>query len=227
MAENSSHPFHGLKLTQEANILKRGGRPAGRYSVTMQQPTIDTRRLILRPFKKSDAGDVQVLAGDRLIADTTLRIPHPYTDIMAEKWISKHPTQFKAGEAVIFAIILRKTGALIGAIGLGLQTAYQRAELGFWTGRPFWNRGYCQEAGHDVLAYGFLELGLNRIQGKHFKRNPASGRVMQKLGMVYEGCARQQVKKWDQFEDVVWYGILKAEWLRHRNLSGQGADRFL
>ena len=180
----------------------------------MKQATIETGRLILRPFRRSDAGDVQLLAGDRLIADTTLSIPHPYTDIMAEKWISRHPAQFKAGEAAVFAVILRESGGLIGAIGLELQPVYQRAELGFWIGRPFWNRGYCQEAGQAVLEYGFVELNLNRIQANHFRRNPASGRVMQKLGMLYEGCARQQVKKWNQFEDVVWYAILKADWLK-------------
>lgn len=185
----------------------------------MKQATIKTQRLILRPFKKADAADVQLLAGDRLVADTTLSIPHPYTDIMAEKWIAKHPAQFKTGEAAVFAIIQRETGTLIGAIGLGLQAAHRRAELGFWTGRPFWNKGYCQEAGHEVLAYGFGELDLNRIQANHFKRNPASGRVMQKLGMVYEGCARQHVKKWGRFEDVVWYAILKTDWLKQRGFS--------
>ena len=179
----------------------------------MRQATLKTKRLILRPFKRSDAGDVQRLAGDRLIADATLNIPHPYTAIIAEKWISKHAAQFKAGEAAVFAITLRESGALVGAIGLELQAAHQRAELGYWIGRPFWNRGYCQEAGHSVLTYGFEELDLNRIQANHFKRNAASGRVLQKLGMVYEGCARQYVKKWDQFEDVHWYAILKADWL--------------
>lgn len=103
----------------------------------MRQTALKTKSLILRPFKRSDAGDVQRLAGNRLIADTTLNIPHPYTDVMAEKWISKHAAQFKAGEAAVFAITLRESGALVGAIGLGLQPAHRRAELGYWIGRPF------------------------------------------------------------------------------------------
>lgn len=180
----------------------------------MKQPILKTKRLLLRTFKPSDARDVRRLAGDRLIADTTLSIPHPYTDVMAEKWIGKHRPQFKSRQAAVFAIVLRESRELVGAIGLGLQAAHQRAELGFWIGRPYWNKGYCAEAGQAVLAYGFTTFELNRICGNHFSRNPASGRVMQKLGMIHEGRARQHVRKWNQFEDVEWYGILKADWLR-------------
>lgn len=71
-----------------------------------------------------------------------------------------------------------------------------------------------------MLTYGFEELDLNRIQANHFSRNAASGRVLKKLGMVYEGCARQHVKKWNQFEDVHWYAILKADWLKHGGRRG-------
>ncbi len=58
------------------------------------------------------------------------------------------------------------------------------------------NRGYCTEAAEAVVWYGFEVLGLNRIYACHFKRNPASGRVVRKIGMTHEGCLRQHVKKW-------------------------------
>lgn len=57
-------------------------------------------------------------------------------------------------------------------------------------------------------------MGLHRIHAAHFPCNPASGRVMQKIGMTYEGCRRQHVRKWGQFEDTVQYGILKSDWLK-------------
>jgi len=190
----------------------------------MKQLTLKTHRLILRPFKMSDARDVKRLVGDRLIADTTLSIPHPYTDVMAEKWILKQQSQFKSREAVIFAIVLQMSQELVGAIGLGIQLAHQRGELGFWIGRPYWNRGYCTEGAQAVLEYGFTSLNLNRIHANHFKRNIASGRVLQNIGMIQEGCARQHTKKWNQFEDIEWYGILKTDWLRrnHSSLGNQG-----
>jgi [ribosomal protein S5]-alanine N-acetyltransferase len=177
-----------------------------------QQPTLLTNRLILRPFGLTDAKEVQRLAGDRSIADTTLEIPHPYEDGIAEKWISTHQAKFEAGEMAHFAIILRETNGLIGAIGLTIVSIFERAECGYWIGRPYWRNGYCTEAGLAVLEYGFAVLNLNRIHAHHFKRNPASGRVLQKLGMAHEGYARQHIKKWDKFEDIELYGLLKSEW---------------
>ncbi len=179
-----------------------------------QRPTIETMRLVLRPFELSDAKDIQRLAGDRAIADTTLNIPHPYEDNMAEEWISTHLPKFEAGELSNFAIVLRSSGKLIGAIGLRIVPRFERAELGYWIGKPFWKNGYCTEAAHAVLQYGFSVLKLNRIHASHFTRNPASGRVMQKIGMVHEGQVRQHAKRWDMFEDLEFYGILREHWTK-------------
>jgi RimJ/RimL family protein N-acetyltransferase len=178
-----------------------------------RQPTLETGRLLLRPFTLSDAPDVKRLAGDRAIADTTLNIPHPYEDGMAEKWIATHQPQFEAGKLANFAITLRDTAELTGAVGLSIVARFDHAELGYWVGVPFWNRGYCTEAAEAVLDYGFNTLNLNRIYATHLKRNPSSGRVMQKLGMQHEGVARQHVKRWNRYEDLVLYGILKVEWI--------------
>ncbi len=177
-----------------------------------QRPTLHTERLILRPFESSDAGDVQRLAGDFEIADTTLNVPHPYEDGMAEDWIATHQPQFEAGALCAFAITSAETGELIGAIGLRINANFNRAELGYWIGRPYWNNGYCTEAAHAMLEYGFIELGLNRIYATHLTRNPASGQVLRKVGMAYEGRARQHVKKWDTYEDLELYSILASEW---------------
>jgi ribosomal-protein-alanine N-acetyltransferase len=177
------------------------------------RPTLKTERLILRPFIPEDAADVQRLAGDRAIADTTLNIPHPYEDGMAEEWISGHQEMFDEDKGLTLAVTAKDGGHLIGAISLmGINRRFSRAELGYWIGRPYWNKGYCTEAGRAVLGYGFEELSLNRIFASHFARNFASGRVMVKLGMQREGCLRQQVRRWDQYEDMVYFGILSGEW---------------
>ncbi len=178
----------------------------------LAQPELTTTRLILRPFTLCDAPDVQRLAGAFAVADTTGNIPHPYPDGAAEHWIATHQPQYEAGTSAIFAITLRMSGQLIGAIGLSINRHHDSAELGYWLGTPYWGQGYCTEAGRVVLANGFGTLALNRIHACHLPRNPASGRVMEKLGMRYEGIARQSVKKDGRYEDRVNYGILREEW---------------
>ena len=177
-----------------------------------RQPLLGTNRLSLRPFTLDDAATVQRLAGDEAVAATTLNVPHPYEDGMAEAWIRTHGRRFDRGEAVTFAVTLRDDGTLIGAIGLTIDDRHGRAELGYWIGKPYWGRGYATEAGRAVVRYGFEVLGLNRIQASHFEGNLASGRVMQKLGMAYEGRRRQAVKKGDRFIDLDGYAILKSEY---------------
>ncbi|HEX5438880.1 MAG TPA: GNAT family N-acetyltransferase [Gemmatimonadaceae bacterium] len=182
-----------------------------------QPPTIATARLILRPFALTDATDVQRLAGQRDIAATTDHIPHPYDIAMAQAWIGSHQPGFEAGTLATFAIVLCTGGELIGAIGLTIIAEHERAELGYWVGKPYWGQGYCTEAAGAVLRYAFEEGGLNRVHACHFARNPASGRVMQKIGMQHEGRLRQHVKKWGQLEDLEMYGVLREEYRAPRS----------
>lgn len=178
----------------------------------MQQPMIDTARLILRPFTLADASTVQRLAGAHEVADTTLNIPHPYPEGAAEQWIATHAENFNAGDSTTFAIVLRATAELCGAIGLDISRRHRRAELACWIGVPYWNQGYATEAATALLTYGFTVLQLNRIHARHVTRNPASGRVMQKIGITFEGIQREHFHKGDRFEDVANYGILRHEW---------------
>lgn len=177
-----------------------------------QRPLLQTERLLLRPFELADGPDVQRLAGDRAIADTTLNVPHPYEDGMAESWIATHQPRYEAGELCNFAIVLRGSEELIGAVGLVIVPRFEQAELGYWIGKAHWGKGYCTEAARAVLECGFTTLRLHRIHASHLPRNPASGRVMEKLGMRHEGLRRGHVKKWGVFEDIEQYGILRDEW---------------
>jgi RimJ/RimL family protein N-acetyltransferase len=175
----------------------------------MNRPTLHTKRLTLRPFEPSDAPAVQQLCGAYEIALNTLLIPHPYPEGAAEEWISKHQSAFDEDKIVNFAI---DDGELAGAMGLVLK-GDGVAEIGYWIGVPFWGRGYASEAAAEVVRYGFEERGLLRIFAMHYSRNPASGRVLQKVGMRYEGTLRQHRKKWDEYVDLVCYGLLRDEWL--------------
>lgn len=177
----------------------------------MKQPTLTTARLTLRPFAAADARDVQRLAGAREVADTTLNIPHPYLDGMAEAWIGMHAAAWERGELATFAVTEASLG-LVGAVSLRIVRKHRRAELGYWIAVPYWGRGYATEAAAATIAFGFEQLDLNRIHASHLTRNPASGRVMVKAGMRLEGCHRAHFIKWDRFEDLAVYGMLRDEW---------------
>jgi RimJ/RimL family protein N-acetyltransferase len=183
-------------------------------SRSAEQPVLSTRRLTLRPFRAEDAARVQALAALRDVADTTLTIPHPYPEGGAATWIATHRTAFEAGDSITWAITDAATGELFGAIALSLSAAHARGELGYWIDPSYWNRGFATEAAAAVLGVAFGPLGLHRVEARHFARNPASGRVMQKLGMQLEGLHRQALRKNGQFEDVAFYGLLAADWER-------------
>jgi ribosomal-protein-alanine N-acetyltransferase len=180
--------------------------------VVPDQPTLTTERLTLRPFQLDDAWDVERLAGMREIADTTLNIPHPYPLGAATAWIESHPPAWTDGTNATFAIVETKTGKLVGAISLMIKREHRRAELGYWIARDRWNNGYATEASRRILDFGFESLGMHRIEARHFVRNAASGKVMQKLGMQREGVERDWAIKWDRYESGVVYSILETEW---------------
>lgn len=177
----------------------------------MTLPILATARLELRPFVYGDVEAVARLAADREVASTTLTIPHPYRREMAEEWIATHAPAWERGTHATFAITGAEEG-LVGAIGLHVQAPHHRAEIGYWVGRPYWGRGYCTEAGRALLGFAFDTLALHRVFAHHFRRNPASGRVMRKLGMRHEGCLRHHVLKWNVWEDLEVYGLLREEW---------------
>ena len=183
-------------------------------SLMGQMPTLETPRLVLRPFTLADAPAVQQLAGEREIAVSTINIPHPYEDGLAEQWIGTHQAAFERGDALSLAVTLKPAGVLAGAIALHIDQTHHLAEMGYWIGRPHWNQGYCTEAAREMIRHAFEELGLNRVQARHLARNPASGRVMQKTGMTYEGLLRQSLCKWGSFEDAAVYAILRDEYSR-------------
>lgn len=167
---------------------------------------------MLRPFSVSDGPRVQLLASDEKVAATTLNIPHPYPDGLAEEWISTHEKEFAQRKSVILAICLIEDEKLIGAIGLMLKSEHDLGELGYWIGVPYWNNGYCTEACQALISYGFSTLKLNKIFANYFEGNDASGKVLQKLGMQHEALLRSHVKHWGKYKTLISNGLLKDEY---------------
>jgi RimJ/RimL family protein N-acetyltransferase len=132
---------------------------------------------------------------------------------MAETWIGTHESDRQAGKQFVYAVCDRTTGALMGSCGLVVNPQHQVAELGYWLGFLHWGHGYMTEAARVVMTEGFASLPLRRIYARHFDSNPASGRVMAKLGMQREGVLRQHITKWDVPLDLVYWGVLREEFI--------------
>lgn len=170
------------------------------------QPTLTTARLVLRPVATGDAADIQRLAGAFEVAGTTANIPHPYPDGAAESFIATTAEGWRDDKSATWAITLE--GAFIGCVGLVfVSRAHARASLGYWIAHALWRRGYATEAARAVVDWGLAD-GWHRIEATHLTRNPASGRVMQKLAMHHEGRLRDYFRRFDRWEDIELYALI-------------------
>ena len=145
-----------------------------------------TERLLLRPGWAEDAPALFSALADEAIVRNLASAPWPYTLADAETFLA---TERPA--ATPSMLIFRRTAAapeLIGAIGFGAHSGGE-AELGYWIARPHWGQGYATEAGRAALANARDSLRLSRINAGHFLDNPASGRVLAKLGFRPTGTA--------------------------------------
>jgi [ribosomal protein S5]-alanine N-acetyltransferase len=170
-----------------------------------------TDRLTLRPYEFSDIPALMPLIGAREVAATTLRIPHPYTESHAREFIAATQEDFSSSNELRLAIVVRESDALCGGVGLRIEPDHRRAELGYWIGVPYWGNGYATEAASAMVKYGFETLKLQRIFASHVIHNPASGRILRKIGMRHEGCHRAHILKWGEFLDLEMYGMLASD----------------
>lgn len=198
--------------------------PQSPITANSSRPTLLTERLRLRPFQASDALDLKRLAGERVIADTTLNVPHPYPLEAAKEWIAGHEELWRERRQMVCAVTVDRggseEGALVGSAGLRLDLQHSRGELGYWIGVPYWRRGYATEAARAVLDFGFRALGLHRIHAQVLGGNAASDRVLLKLGLRQEGHLREHYLKWGEPEDARIYGILRKEWAAAQGGAG-------
>ena len=152
------------------------------------------------------------LCNDWEVAKTTLGMPHPYPPEHFLNWVPRHAEWFANDIEYNLAITEKDTGAVVGSISIsGIHKKHLLGEIGYWVGRAYWNRGYTTEAARALTDYVFREKGLHKLIGRHFACNPASGRVMEKLGMEKEGVQKRQYFRNGQWQDVVLYGLVRPE----------------
>jgi RimJ/RimL family protein N-acetyltransferase len=106
------------------------------------------------------------------------------------------------------AITDNNSGKLYGAIAISNHKQFKNGEIAYWIGEEYWGNGYGTEAAKAMIEFAFKEKKYHRVYVRHFKSNPASGKIMKKCGMEYKGTLKDHIYKNDSFEDIVYYGII-------------------
>ena len=174
---------------------------------------LETERLILRKFRLSDAAAMyRNWASEDRVTEFLTWPTHPSADVskaVIENWVNSYekPYYYQWG------IELKETGEVIGSIAVVSITENTRAaDIGYCLGTKWWGQGLMPEAAKAVIRYLFEEVGFERIAACHAKDNPKSGRVMQKIGMTYEGTRRMGGCCNKGIVDEIWYSVLKTEY---------------
>ena len=169
---------------------------------------IPLSRSTLRAGRRGDEPSLVRYANNRNVwRNLRDRFPHPYTAADAEAWIG---TAGEESPLANFAIVV--SGEAVGGIGLTLGTDIfcRSAEIGYWLGEPFWGRGIATEAARAVTEYGFEYFDVCRLEAGVFEWNPASMRVLEKVGYVREGRARLGVTKDGRTGDRLLYALVRG-----------------
>jgi RimJ/RimL family protein N-acetyltransferase len=145
-------------------------------------PSFETERLILRAPEASDASAVARWLGDYEVARNMATIAHPFTEDDATALIAKAAEGLAKGEAYAFAVEHKQTRELLGMVTLTLSEGFYK--LSYWFGRPYWGFGYATEAARKIVAFAFNTLKAETVLASWFDGNPASERVLEKLGFV-------------------------------------------
>src|SRR5262249_5176531 len=170
-------------------------------------PQLETPRLVLRALVPGDAEDIFAYAADPDVAQYTLWSAHTTLEDSQRfiVWITD-------GSLACWAIVQPATGCVIGTSFLhSHQAQHQRAEIAFNLAKHSWSQGYATEAAQAVIRAGFTHYGLNRIEGTCMLGNVASARVMEKVGMHFEGILRQYVFAKNAFHDMKLYAIVRED----------------
>lgn len=177
---------------------------------------LQTSRLILRQFELEDAAVMFRSWASNPNVTKYLSWPTHESIEVSESIIQMWVTDYENLEQYNWAIVLKETGEAIGSIGLvNVDNKNERADMGYCIAEEYWGQGMVSEATQALLDFLFKEVGFNRISAWHMKENIASGKVMKKCGMQYEGLARKAEKNnAGEFVDVIRYAILKEDYLK-------------
>lgn len=162
-------------------------------TIFRRPPEIGTERLILTKLVADFASDMFEYASDPVVTKYLTWPPH--SDVReTRRYLRFVRSKYKSGEYYDFAVVERATGKMIGTCGFtGFDLTANSAEVGYAFNREYWGRGLAAEALSAVVRFGFRTLGLNRIEAKYIVGNERSLRVMEKVGMTFEGVLRDSM----------------------------------
>lgn len=173
---------------------------------------IKTERLLLRKIQPDDAEMVYMWMGDPEVCKYERWKPHANFDY-SRGYIIEVLDGYKSDCTYQWGIELG--GKLIGSVSIVNVNDYdQKATLGYCLARKYWSNGYTTEAVKSILRYMFVEIGLNRIEASHSINNIASGRVLEKVGMLLEGQSQDYYFCNSGFQDSRLFGVTKEQFLR-------------
>jgi RimJ/RimL family protein N-acetyltransferase len=165
----------------------------------------------LEPISLAHASAVQALASDPLIAATS-NVPHPYPADGAATWIRYTLTQRELGYELNFAVLA--DALLVGVCGvLNISGRPRRAELGYWIGVPYWNRGYASAAARDLVRLVFERHDIEELHSSCLVKNAASSRVLEKTGFRHVGYGTHPSAKWKPVDRFAMFELTRQEWL--------------
>lgn len=174
--------------------------------------TIETTRLILRPFLLEDAQAMYAnWASD---PEVTKFLSWPAYQCVDDAYgiLNTWLDGYEKTDFYQWAIVLKDLGQPIGSISVvNSDDRVDMAEIGYCIGRCWWGQGIMPEALEAVMEYLFDEVGMQRIEAGHDPNNPASGAVLRKCGLKYEGTFRRRIRSNQGITDVAWYSMLKTD----------------
>ena len=173
----------------------------------------ETARLLLRPLLGSDEDAVFTLLSDERVVRHML-FPL-FTRDRAHTFVARMQQPPAAGQPsqVVLGIAPRPDGEIVGLCGLVLKPELEEGEVWYLLRPDHWGRGLVTEAVRALVDHGFRALMLHRIWASCLPENPASARVLEKLGFRREGLLRQNLRIHGQWRDSYLHAVLAAEWL--------------
>lgn len=177
-------------------------------------PMIETKRLILRKIEMNDARRMfDYIFSDHHVMDNLIKGPHKSISETIDR-LTEITNQYRSEKFCYWGIEMKESGELIGTIDLyNIDDGTENCEVGYNIGFNWWNQGYGSEAFHAIVEFAFRFMNIHKISATHNIDNPASGRIMLKVGMKREGIIRHMIRKNNQYKDCGIYGILQQEYL--------------